>query len=256
MEWHSIFTQTRYAMTTSSILASKEFKVAIQQLDLTQKDKLILRLLRRDPILTQQLYFEWVDTETKDQKLEKALETLKSAIAFRSFTNTQCKLITRTFREFSKEINLHAKIYKNKWAEVRLNTCLIHDMLTHHRYALQQMDHWEHFNLFLYIIQKCYRLLMQIDGIDSDYYLEIRNEMEHIGHLFKSIPGLHEMCIHTQFDPEWCIEGEWPNPLKPLYDAIKPAQRMFLTQKRRKALAFRNGTSLEKLTLNPMTPDY
>lgn len=242
MEWQHIFVQNSYAMTTSSILASKDFKTALQLLAPTQKDKLILRLLRRDPILSQQLYFEWVDTETKDQKLEKALESLKSAIRNGSFTHNQSKLITRTFRGFSKEINLHAKIYKNKWAEVRLNTCLIHNMLSQHHNEMMQMDSWEHFSLFLYIIQKCYRLLMQIDGVDRDYYLEIQNEMEGIGHFLKSIPGLQDMCAHTRFDPNWCIEGEWPNPLKPLYDAIKPVQRMYLTQKRNKALAHKNGS--------------
>ena len=42
----------------------KEFKTAIHNLSDVEKDKLILRLLRKDLDLANRLYFELVDTET------------------------------------------------------------------------------------------------------------------------------------------------------------------------------------------------
>jgi hypothetical protein len=41
-----------------------DFKKALQELPEKEKDKLILRLLRRDLDLAEKLYFELVDTDT------------------------------------------------------------------------------------------------------------------------------------------------------------------------------------------------
>jgi hypothetical protein len=41
-----------------------DFKIALQELPEKEKDKLILRLLRRDLDLAEKLYFELVDTDT------------------------------------------------------------------------------------------------------------------------------------------------------------------------------------------------
>jgi len=224
-------------MPTQSILTDKDFKLAIHAMSTIQKDKLILRLLRKDPILTRQLHFELVDTESADEKLEKAMVELQTQMKANQYNINDSKQLIRFLRYLSRDINLHAKVYKSKWAEVRLNCSLLLEMLIVHRQKLISMDHWEDFNLFLYIIQKLYRLLMQIDSIDPDYYVEIRDDMEQIGQSLQEIGGLQWMCAHTQFNPKWCIEGSWPNPLKPLYDQIKPTTRMYLTRKRKQALS-------------------
>ena len=55
---------------------SKEFKDALADLPSKEKDKLIIRLLRKDPALTQRLYFELVMDRTVDQQREVVKERL------------------------------------------------------------------------------------------------------------------------------------------------------------------------------------
>ena len=45
-----------------------EFRKALQELPEKEKDKLILRLLRRDMDLAEKLYFELVDTDSVEDK--------------------------------------------------------------------------------------------------------------------------------------------------------------------------------------------
>ena len=50
---------------------SKEFKQALSAFTSAEKDKLIFRLLRKDKILSQKLYFELIDPENTDDKREQ-----------------------------------------------------------------------------------------------------------------------------------------------------------------------------------------
>ena len=58
----------------------KEFKTAIHNLSDLEKDKLILRLLRKDLDLANRLYFELVDTETVEQKREQLAKIISKKI--------------------------------------------------------------------------------------------------------------------------------------------------------------------------------
>ena len=49
---------------------SKEFKQALQNMPNDEKDKLILRLLKKDLVLADQLLFQLADSETVEQKRE------------------------------------------------------------------------------------------------------------------------------------------------------------------------------------------
>jgi hypothetical protein len=46
----------------------KEFKEALLDLPIKEKDKLLLRLLKRDVPLANQLYFELVSTQTVEER--------------------------------------------------------------------------------------------------------------------------------------------------------------------------------------------
>ena len=54
---------------------SKEFKEALSNFTAKEKDKLIIRLLKKDRILSHRLYFELIDEETQDDKRNQ-METL------------------------------------------------------------------------------------------------------------------------------------------------------------------------------------
>ena len=84
----------------------KEFKTAIHNLSDVEKDKLILRLLRKDLDLANRLYFELVDTETVEQ-IENLSNFKRVKKTNEHFTQ---RLSLMDIRYISGDINEHVRI--------------------------------------------------------------------------------------------------------------------------------------------------
>ena len=90
----------------------KEFKKALQELPSTEKDKLILRLLKKDLVLANQLLFKLVDTDTVEQKraiIEKELTSYLNKSADRIYS---LGIFLMDMRYASGKINDHVSITK------------------------------------------------------------------------------------------------------------------------------------------------
>ncbi|CAL2085514.1 protein of unknown function [Tenacibaculum sp. 190524A02b] len=99
----------------------KSFKEAISQLPAKEKDKLILRLLKKDPTLANRLYFELIDTSSVDEKRAAlAIHIQNSIERFSQYNNTP-GYIMMYMRDISGEINEHVKVTKDKFGEISLN---------------------------------------------------------------------------------------------------------------------------------------
>ena len=60
---------------------SKEFKEAILNFTSQEKDKWIIRLLKKDRILSHRLYFELIDPETADDKRDQIEVLIKEEVS-------------------------------------------------------------------------------------------------------------------------------------------------------------------------------
>src|SRR5690606_25059640 len=146
---------------------SKEFKQAISAFSSVEKDRLIIRLLKKDRILSEKLYFELIDPETQDEKRAQLEDSVKEEVAAASNYIKNAKHFLRLIRKISAKITEHVKITSDKFGEVSLNLLLINEILalaTHFR---------DGYKLYIYLLNKIFRTLVLTQKLDSDYFIEL-----------------------------------------------------------------------------------
>jgi hypothetical protein len=92
-----------------------EFKKALQELPEKEKDKLILRLLRRDLDLAEKLCFELVDTDSIEDKRRIMEINISKQIHRFSENFHSLDYIAIEMRNISGKISQHVKITKDKF---------------------------------------------------------------------------------------------------------------------------------------------
>ena len=104
---------------------SKEFKEALSNFTAKEKDKLIIRLLKKDRILSHRLYFELIDEETQDDKRNQMETLIKNEVEIAAKKHGRTKYFLSNIRRTSAKITEHVKITTDKFGEVSLNLLLI-----------------------------------------------------------------------------------------------------------------------------------
>ena len=187
----------------------EEFKQAIRELPEKEKDKLLLRLLKKDRILALRLEFELLGLESADDKrlaLEELIRTrLRSGTAF---GNIQ-KLIAE-IRSLSAKITEHVKITKDKTGEVTLNLLLLNETLLRHT-AVIERARWEKAQkAATYIATKAAKLLLLISALHEDYRSDYKEDLERLGALIGKSDLLERALSRNGVEVKWLQEGEWP----------------------------------------------
>lgn len=152
---------------------TKEFKEALSQFTPKEKDKLIFRLLKKDKILSQKLYFELIETKSVDEKRQELEDELLEKISSYSKTVTNPKYYMMLIRKLSGEITLHVKVTSDKFGEVYLNLFLVNKILELYKTRLAKQTFENNYKLYMYLINKIFRAMIYTIKLDRDYYMEI-----------------------------------------------------------------------------------
>ena len=130
-----------------------EFRKALQELPEKEKDKLILRLLRRDMDLAEKLYFELVDTDSVEDKRKLIENEISKTINAVSQRNYNLDSIAGEMRYISGSISHHVKITKDKFGEITLNLQMLIEVLTLNRMYIVATKPNNCIKFFTYFIQ-------------------------------------------------------------------------------------------------------
>ena len=194
-----------------------EFKEAISHLPEKEKDKLIFRLLKKDPNLANRLHFELVNTESAEDFREK----LETRIVFLvEQMNTQFYSIGylhADVRFASGEINEHVQITKDKYGNASLNLLLINNVLNGFGTSIEKAS-WAGVRTFSdSIIARAFKIILLINKMDEDYHFEFSEGLKQLGgHLSKS-NYLMKSAINNGFDVNWLLSGEIPEDIQAIY---------------------------------------
>lgn len=194
---------------------SKEFKEAISNFTSQEKDKLIIRLLKKDRILSHRLYFELIDEETADEKrnhLEKMIKTEVSATA-KKYGRT--KYFLPNIRKISAKITEHVKITSDKFGEISLNLLLTSEVFKN----LPKFG--DHHKTHIYLLNKIFRTFVLTKKLDEDYFLELK---ENYNEVLKSITDseyLTKLCINNGLDFNWFDPEKIPDHIDLIVKEIK-----------------------------------
>ena len=181
---------------------SKEFKQALSEFSSKEKDKLIFRLLKKDKLLSKKLYFELIEEETTDNKRNTMESYLKERITDLSKHIENPKYFLVLVRKLSGEITEHVKVTTDKFGDVFLNLFLVNTILEHNdKLSRQRFD--AVYKLYIYLINKIIKALIQIQKLDEDYWLEFDEILTDIDFQLHENLYLEKLCINNGLDFNW-----------------------------------------------------
>lgn len=198
---------------------TKEFKQAIQELPSAEKNKLIIRLLKRDLDLANRLYFELVDGETvEDKRAAFEIDMLKKIKNFSERFYSVGYLLQDT-RFLSGEITNHVKITKDKFGEISLNIKMLIHLLKINNERIQSQP--KSYTLCIYVIARAFKILLLIKAIDEDYFIDFKEDLTLLGELIGQNPMLMRTAINNGLDVNWLLSGEIPEDIVAIHKEIR-----------------------------------
>ncbi len=201
----------------------EEFKKALAQLTDKEKDKLIVRLLHRDPILTQKLYFELVSTSTEEDERNALAEKIK--MNMQSHRNKgSFGLFMREIRSISGAITLHLKVTKDKLGEVSLNILLLQEILRENSLKINKLPTKYSLKLSNYMAAKLFKTLVLIGDLHEDLRADFRHDLEDLANMWSQFDFLMQLSVHCGLDLNWLIDSEIPEEIKAIYSDVRKAR--------------------------------
>ena len=194
---------------------SKEFKEAISNFTSNEKDKLIIRLLKKDRILSHRLYFELIDPETADDKRNQMETLIKEEVVTAAKRYGRTKYFLPSIRRISAKITEHVKITTDKFGEVSLTLLLVNETLKN------QPKTGDHYKLQIYLLNKIFRSLVLTKKLDPDYYLDLRGIFESVQKQILDNKSLEELTLHNGFFLSWLDPENIPDDIDQLLKGAK-----------------------------------
>jgi hypothetical protein len=199
----------------------QEFKTALKLLPDTEKDKLILRLLKHDVSLTNRLYFELVETETAEGKREQLKSKISKFIELWKGEHYATMHIYFDAKSISGMISEHLYTTKDKYGEISLSLHLILGIMEGNNHKIGGLIHGYNYKLYIYVYAKLFKILMLIQKQHTDLHIEFKQDIESIGEYIGNNPHLMKLAINNGLDVNWLILFTIPPDLNDIYKDIR-----------------------------------
>lgn len=161
-----------------------ELKKAIGRMPETEKDKLLLRLIAKDPTLTEKLQFELVEERSTIDERRQIIREYTDRVA-RLYQDTP-GWVMMDMRSVSGYITRHMKVTKDAYGEVELSVHMLNTFYEHHFDQLRYYDRHSD-KAAQYIAKRADQILKKLYKLDPDYYLEFENAVNQmLTNIYKS----------------------------------------------------------------------
>lgn len=198
----------------------KELKEAISNLPSSEKDKLILRLLKKDRLLTERLLFELVSEQTADQRRDAVKQRLDSEIKRATQNFRSADYLNVEIRSMSGIISEHVFITKDKFGEAWLNLWMLNQVLKLNKENLSVRSRRdEKFNIA--VIARVFKVMLIINKLHEDYFTEFSDELKELGTQIGSNHNLMMTAKHHGLDVNWLTLGNVPENIAEIYREIR-----------------------------------
>ena len=177
----------------------KELQNVILQLPTKEKDKLLLRLIAKNELLTEQLYFQLLEDESDlKQKREEIKEKItRSAKGYHESPGW----MMMAMRDLNGLIAWHVKVTKDKYGEVELTLFMLKSFFEYQEKHLQKFTSKSD-TLALYVAKRTDFLVKKASKLHEDYHIEFDRD---INQLLKWVHTLAPSFYATQLN----IPKEW-----------------------------------------------
>lgn len=199
----------------------KEFKDALLDLPVKEKDKLLLRLLKRDIPLANQLYFELVSTQTVEERRSELEEMIVKRVSMMSKQSSSIQDLFLKMRSLSGDITEQVKITKDKFGEISLNLLMLNEILQSNQPKITLFAHRKAQKFGIYIIARAFKLLVLIKSMHEDYLVDFRADLETLGEQIKQNELLNKTASQHGLELDWLLSGEIPENIKERQDSLR-----------------------------------
>jgi hypothetical protein len=187
---------------------SPELKAAIQALTLTEKDKLLFRLIRLKPDLIKKLTYELLeDRETLDTRSAKIQADIDKYLESTGHWFTPGNLLME-MRSCNALITEHVKVTKDKMGEVFLTLHLLNQSFAMWRNKLDEFSNERSYTFSNYVITRTAKIMEKAQKLDpifqEDIAFQFNQLLAHIDgfELTKRIALLEKLPTSYVFVPK------------------------------------------------------
>lgn len=191
----------------------KDLKEAIFNMPQKEKDKLLLRLIRKDDKLIERLEFELISTDTVELRRQKVQDEILKLMKDKKNSDYASNL-THLKSCFS-QIKHHLDITRDKHGEILLHVILIANVssLNYTNYSFWRGN--SRLEAFAnYLIDKMFKMLLLIQDVHEDYLVDFEDYLSEIHTNITADPRFFKLCIRKGFDVNWLKDLDLPEDLK------------------------------------------
>jgi hypothetical protein len=190
-----------------------EFKEAISHLPDKEKDKLILRLLKKDVTLANRLHFELVNPNSVDeQRTEMENRIVEQA---RHMTNTFYSVgyLNMDVRFLSGEITEYVKVTKDKFGEASLNLLMLIEVLKQNNDNILAATPGKARKFCVAVVARVFKIMLLINKMHPDVLLDFEDDFKKLGQLLGSNKYIMKAAINNGLDVNWLLGAEIPEDI-------------------------------------------
>lgn len=171
----------------------KDLKEAILSLTEKEKDKLLLRLVAKDKILTEQLHFQLLEDESD---LQQRVALIEGKIAYFAdfllrFDRNDAEDISYYIRTILFDINHFYKVTKSDYNDIALRISLFH-LVANHIHHIKDIHSIKYHKLTVYFCKSITTLLTKFKKLHEDIQFDFRKDFEFILEQLLNSPMQHE----------------------------------------------------------------
>lgn len=198
-----------------------EFKKALQRMPSLEKDKLILRLLRKDPSLAKKLHFEMISGKSVEECRNEVAENISHRAEYFVKGFHSPGVLMMKMRDLSGTISAHLKTTKDKYGEISLTLLLLNSTLGKTNHLILKFSAQKAEKLCTYIIARAYKILILISKMHEDYRIEFSNDLSKLGMLIGQNDYLMRTAIFNGLDVNWLISGNIPEDIEQRHKDVR-----------------------------------
>ncbi len=186
-----------------------DLKKAISGLSHKEKDKLLFRLIAKEPTLAEQLVFKLLEdgTSAEDRRNDLAKEIEEFLHAYQKYYYSPGYLLL-DLRSISGKITQHVKTTKDKYGEVFLNFLMLNKALALFGDKIAKVRPNRSRTLNKYVVNRAIKLLGLLRKIHEDYQLDFSDNMIALGQHIQRIDAMKRMADEFELDLELLLSGE------------------------------------------------
>jgi hypothetical protein len=191
----------------------QDFKDALLRLPEKEKDKLLLRLLKKDLSLANQLYFQLVETRSVEELRTEVETKIIKFLKNRGNHFYSPGVLMMVLRDVSGMINEHVSNTKDKYGDPYLNCIMLTYSLQANRVHLLNCTKYESFKLNTYIVARIFKILTQVKALHEDLQFDFQELFENLLVEMAEIPTLMDATIYHGLDLNWIHYRQIPDDI-------------------------------------------